>query len=279
MSLFLDKEAYLERFKRDKVPDGDQYECTLLRWLGADNNTTVRNNFTRALEITDFAAAPLNIIIAPLDTSNADELAGLEALVRRYDIPGAFLDERTQGVLNSFGYRPHSSTSFCTWIHFLLKDVERSESPPPSDVDPANTSFRRRLTKLLRRPKSNVSTQGESHELEPRLAYIPHYRDDRTCTSYSPSNCCEREEPSLPKWTNRSFFLHVTNHHVDSPEITLICFNPSPFLTDDLTHLAARTNCSQILLNPYILLEIVSYDLYMQLDTTLWELRRIFQVE
>jgi hypothetical protein len=61
--------------------------------------------------------------------------------------------------------------------------------------------------------------------------------------------------------------------------VTLVCFAPSPFLEDDLVNLPQRVDCAKIMLNPYILLEIILYDLYMQLDTTLWELRKIFTVE
>ncbi|KAK4188600.1 hypothetical protein QBC35DRAFT_382171 [Podospora australis] len=274
MSLFLDKKLYLERFQREKPPEGDYYECTLLQWSGPDNNTISKTEFTRASQIASFQSSRLNILIAPLDTSDPEEFAGFEALLRRYDIPGAFLDERTQSVMNSFGYLPQETTTFCTWIHFLLKDIEKSDPRPLDSSDPANTSLRRRLTNAFQRQnRTPTGTQKESIELEPRIPYNPDY--SRKSGIYSH----ESEEPSLPKWTKRSFFLDVHNHGTDNAEITLICFNPSPFLTDDLCNLALRTNCADILKNPYILLEIVLYDLSMQLDTTIWELRRIFQVE
>lgn len=58
-----------------------------------------------------------------------------------------------------------------------------------------------------------------------------------------------------------------------------MCFAPSNFLKDDLVNLPQRVDCAKIMVNPYILLEVVLYDLYMQLDTTLWELRNIFKLE
>jgi len=86
-------------------------------------------------------------------------------------------------------------------------------------------------------------------------------------------------EPYLPKWTKRSFFLRVEGHGTDNPTVNLVCFEPWSFLKDDLMNLPQRVDCRKILVDPSILLEIIFYDLYMQLDTTLWDLRKIFQIE
>lgn len=51
--------------------------------------------------------------IAPLDSPDPGSLAGFESIVDRFDIPGAFVDERSQGVMSSFGHLPEGPTSFC----------------------------------------------------------------------------------------------------------------------------------------------------------------------
>lgn len=81
------------------------------------------------------------------------------------------------------------------------------------------------------------------------------------------------------KWTQSSYVLRVDGADTPMPTVTLVCFGPSAFLIDTLENLPERTDCSKILSDPYVLLEIVLQDLYMQLDTTLWELRDIFHIE
>ncbi|KAK0747329.1 hypothetical protein B0T21DRAFT_397728 [Apiosordaria backusii] len=274
MSFFLDRKLYVERFRQDLPTQGDEYNCTLLRWPGATTQTLHRHDLTRASEIEAFSDGQLNIILAPLDAPYPDSVAGLEALVERYDIPGPFLEERTQGVLNSFGYVPEGPGSYCIWTHFLLKNVERTETPNTllSTTKLSRQPLRARVTSHLRQmflcskaisPKS--ARQFEMHQ--PRIAYVDTTKDEEDGEAY------------LPSWTSRSFFLRVSEHDGSNATVTLVCFEPSPFLEEELLNLPQRIDCNQILANPFILLEMVMYDLYMQLDSNLWELRDIFQIE
>ncbi|KAK4180189.1 hypothetical protein QBC36DRAFT_297774 [Triangularia setosa] len=274
MSLFLDKRLYVERFRQDLPTQGDEYNCTLLKWPGSTTRTLLRHDLSRASEIEAFSDGQLNIILAPLDDSSPDSVAGFEALVERYDIPGAFLEERTQGVLNSFGYVPEGSGSYCIWTHFLLKDVERTETPGNNSDStkllrrPLRTGLVTHLKQMLLPSKPNTPKSAEQFEMhQPRISYVDTDKDEEGADGY------------LPSWTSRSFFLHVRNHGGNNATVTLLCFEPSHFLEDELVNLPQRINCSQILANPFILLEMVMYDLYMQLDSNLWELRDIFQVE
>lgn len=40
-------------------------------------------------------------------------IAGFRALVNRFEIPGAFIDEKAQAVLNSFGHMEENDKSVC----------------------------------------------------------------------------------------------------------------------------------------------------------------------
>ncbi|CAP68207.1 uncharacterized protein PODANS_7_4700 [Podospora anserina S mat+] len=272
MSLFLDRRLYLERFQQDRPAQGDEYGCTLLQWPGATTGTLCRDHLTRATEITAFPESELTIVLAPIDDPSPDSLAGFEALVERYDIPGAFLEERTQGVLNSFGYIPEGPGSYCVWTHFLLKDIERNETSGAIEIStkpqrkPLNTRLVNYFRRMFLSSKAPTTTSAQQFEMhQPRMSYIETNKDDA--------------DDYLPSWTSRSFFLRVTNHGGNNARITLLCFEPSPFLEEELVNLPQRIDCSQIMANPFILLEMIMYDLYMQLDINLWELRDIFQVE
>ncbi|GAB1316544.1 hypothetical protein MFIFM68171_06754 [Madurella fahalii] len=261
MSLFLDRQLYLDRFKRGEKARGERYDCTVLRWPG-NGNRMIRNETTLASQVESLDTRQVNIIIAPLDSWHPDSLAGLETLAQRYNIPGAFLDERSQGVASSFSYYPESSTSFCTWVRFVLRNVEKSESKAPRDHAPTpNTTFRRLFTflktSLGRAPKEDAGL----HELA-----VVHDRSEGG-----------KELPR--RWKQSSYFLRVDGAGTPRPMVTLVCFGPSVFLIETFEHLPERTNCSNIVSHPYILLDFVLHDLYMQLDTTLWELRDIFHIE
>ncbi|KAK4202134.1 hypothetical protein QBC40DRAFT_45837 [Triangularia verruculosa] len=272
MSLFLNRKLYLERFRQDRPAQSDEYNCTLLKWPGATAHTLSRHDLTRVSEIGAFPDSQLNIILAPLDDPSPDIIAGFESLVERYDIPGAFLEERTQGVLNSFGYVPEGPGSYCVWTHFLLKDVERTEAETVANSariseEPLRARLLRHLPQLLLSLTARTPNSAEEFEMhQARISYVDTAKDEENGGGY------------LPSWTSRSFFLRVSKHG-DNATMTLICFEPSPFLEEELLNLPQRVDCNQIVANPFILFEMVMYDLYMQLDSNLWELRDIFQVE
>ncbi|KAK0667896.1 hypothetical protein QBC41DRAFT_394812 [Cercophora samala] len=275
MSLFLNKRLYLERFRQDRPAQGDEYGCVLLKWPGATARTISRHDLSRVAEIAAFPDGQLNIILAPLDDPSPDSLAGFEALVERYDIPGAFLEERTQGVLNSLGYVPEGPGSYCIWTHFLLKDIERNNATsgaiagsPELQHQPLKARLVKYFQRMFLSQKETTKTPAQQFEMhQPRGI------------SYTDTNKDDDAGGYLPSWTSRSFFLRVSNQGGNSAIVTLLCFEPSPFLEEELINLPQRIDCSQIMTNPLILFEIIMYDLYMQLDINLWELRNIFQVE
>lgn len=124
------------------------------------------------------------------------------------------------------------------------------------------------LKRILLSSKTTTPKSAQQYEMhQPRISCVDTGKDEEDAEGY------------LPSWTSRSFFLRVSKHGGSRGTVTLLCFEPSRFLGKELVDLPERIDCSQILANPFILLEMIMYDLYMQLDSNLWELRDIFQVE
>jgi hypothetical protein len=53
------------------------------------------------------------IRFAGLDQPKPNQLAGFKSLVKKYNIPSAFLEERTNSVTHSFGVRSERDGAHC----------------------------------------------------------------------------------------------------------------------------------------------------------------------
>ncbi|KAH7132688.1 hypothetical protein EDB81DRAFT_659705 [Dactylonectria macrodidyma] len=263
MSFFLDAAPYLETAESGIKESGDDYVCTILQWdhdLQVSSCRTIR----KARDIDTIQPASLTIILAPSDEAEEDRIIGFRTLVKKFQIPGSFLEERNQQVLNSFGYVEEDKTSTCDWLHFLLKRVDQEEGRPEEKRH--NLGF---FQRLLRQPKrlSNPAPRTGDQDIELDGHRIPFGQpeDDNT--------------PYLPQWISSAASHQAGPNETPQCNVTLICFETSPEVQNELETLVRELKMKEILHHPSILWEIIMYHLSMALDAELWRLTEVFKTE
>lgn len=216
----------------------DKASIQLLEWK---NNASCGQRLTiqRASELDSRQDCTLRIVFAPLDLPDNDTATSLFYLFKKYSIPSDFVSERLQSVARSFGSKANPDGSECLWFHFLCKNINTERDPDkPDHVTIKNPVF-----------KSNAKAQSQA--------------------DFS--------------WIRAGFFLKIESPKVDfidpnlrNKPITLLCFGASEALIGRFHSIQNREEWKEALEDPYVLLDIVLDELYLQLDGISWNLGEVY---
>lgn len=210
----------------------------LLEW---ENNSSCGQYVTiqQASQLDSRPDCALRIVFAPLDLPDNTTATSLFYLFKKYSIPSNFISERLQSAVRSFGSKANSDGTECLWFHFLCKYINIERNPDK----PGYVTIKNPVK------KSNVKEQSQA--------------------DFS--------------WIRAAFFLKVEGPKIDitnpSSRIkptTLLCFGASEALVERLKKLQNRTDWKEVLEDPYVLLDIVLDELYLQLDGVSWNLNEVY---
>lgn len=84
-------------------------------------------------------------------------------------------------------------------------------------------------------------------------------------------------EHSDSTWIRSGYFLHWAEDSNSDPEVTLLCFESSPYLKERLRQIPPTSISTSVALDPYSLFVIVMEELSLQMDDTVWEVMDIFR--
>ena len=216
----------------------DNVSLQLLEW---ENNASCGESITiqSASELDSRPDCALRIIFASPDLPDNETANSLFHLFNKYSIPSNFISERLQSVARSFGSKTNSDGSESLWFHFLCKNINTERDPDKANhVKIKNPVY-----------KSNVKTQSQA--------------------DFS--------------WIRAAFFLKVESPKIDfidpnlrNKPITLLCFGASDALTTRFNNLQNKIEWKEALEDPYVLLDIVLDELYLQLDGISWNLGEVY---
>jgi hypothetical protein len=191
---------------------------------------------------------------APRDEPSPSTVDGMCELFEKCEIPSAFIREGLQGVSQSFSAQKNADST-CIFSHVLMKDVaishgrivndegwerrqERTQVAPPQPQSHANFSWLKTGFVLKIRNNSNVPP-------------IP----NRARTSSSQSTLVSNQV---------------------RPKVEMLCFGAPVIIRNRLQKLKDCGTCEDILLDPYVLLEMVLGEMFTVMDQTGWALSDIF---
>lgn len=90
-----------------------------------------------------------------------------------------------------------------------------------------------------------------------------------------------QDEPKLEHsdstWIRSGYFLRWAEDSSRGPEVTLLCFESSPFLKERLQQISPTSISTTVALDPYSLFVIVMEELSLQIDDTVWGAVNIFR--
>jgi hypothetical protein len=188
---------------------------------------------------------------APRDVPNSETVDGMCEFFDKHRIPGAFVSESLQGVSQSFSVQKETDTT-TVFFHLLVKDVAISggriihvegakqiaSDPLPQDQSQANFTWLK---------------SGFVLRIRHELNNMPY--PSRTSSSSSESTLFSASAP---------------------PFVELFCFGAPITLRDRFQKLKSIASSDDILLDPYVLLEIVLNEMYKLMDQTGWAIANIF---
>jgi hypothetical protein len=191
--------------------------------------------------VTDLENQPdydLRVIFAPLDLPDHFTISALFYLFRTYNIPSDFLSERLQSVTHSLKSNRNDDGSESLWFHFLCKNITvRAAGDNPRNLEILNPAQR----------SDGENLSNDSHD-----------------------------------WIRAGFFLNIAHRSIHSPlestghQITLICFGASESIIKRFRRLLDNPRWVDIIQRPYLLIDIVLNELYLEVDNITWNLNSIF---
>jgi hypothetical protein len=238
MATITDDYSHIEYFKQIAGPklDPDHAPLEIFSW-SPNGGAGIADRSIGTTQLDELAPAALRIIFAPQDYHHPHIASTILALVRRYEIPPAFILESVQSVTHSFGHRKREDGVDMTWFHFLSKNItpstgEQDHNPTFGDGD------------------CNFHANRQSHA-------------DYT---WIRSSYFLRVEPKTHGTTTQGQNV-----------VTLLCFGASGPLISRFRSLLTDANWSEGMNDPYSLVSIVLNDLTLQVDLVAWDLAQIFR--
>jgi hypothetical protein len=173
---------------------------------------------------------------------------GICELFETCQIPSAFVAESLQDVSQSFSAQKDSETT-CVFFHLLVKDVAISDG---RIVDMGG-------------PETDAMAEGQSQAnftwLKPGFVFRL------------------RNEPNLthpPSRTTTSSSEDTLTSTTSQPVVEMFCFGAPVTLRDRFQKLKDTATCEDLLLDPYVLLEVVLGEMHKVMDRTAWAISDIF---
>jgi Mg2+ and Co2+ transporter CorA len=173
---------------------------------------------------------------------------GLCELFDNHRIPSAFVAESLQGVSQSFSVQKDAKAT-CIFFHLLVKDVAISNGRIVHIEGPEDSA--------------STETQSQANFTWLKPGFVLRIRDESTL-------------PQPPNRATSSSSESTLNSTATCPMVELFCFGAPVTIRDRFQKLKDTATCKDILLDPYILLEIVLGEMYKVMDQTGWAISDIF---
>ncbi|KAE9991696.1 hypothetical protein EG327_011155 [Venturia inaequalis] len=179
----------------------------------------------------------LRLINAPLDVPASHSRSEFRRLFEYLEVPSGFVSERLQSVRHSFGGRREGRKLTATWFHFLC-----------------------------RRPNMKEYERLQKHDFD------------------------SRDNIHLSQWDRFGLFMRV-NHPKDPndakksdpeqlearlPSVELTLFGAEEDMIMRLTRMVESEGWKDILRDPYILLDVILDELYLNMDRNVQEVSGLF---
>lgn len=194
---------------------------------------------------------------APRDIPVRETAAGMLRLFEHYKIPSGFLLESSQNVSQSFAAQKDIDGTTYVWFHFLCKtvSVRGNRIFHQRGATENNIGLNSRLINAQRQSQADFSWLKPGFVLK------------------------VKGQPGLPRMPSRtrtsSSDMTMASAPVES-SVELFCFGAPESLGDRFRRLASVAICDDIVQDPYVLLEVVLEEMYKVLDSTGWDISRIF---
>lgn len=178
-------------------------------------------------------------------------------LFEAWRIPSAFVDEGLQGVSQSFAARQDVDGTTFVWFHFLCKTlaIEKGQIVHINNPEDEETS------ELMARRTAQSLPQANFSWIKPGFVLKIRGKDDTsptvTRTSSSDSDNTLAPVPIEPK-------------------VELFCFGAPTTFQNRFRTLINIATYEDLVLDPYILLEVALEEMYKVLDCTGWNLGDVF---
>jgi hypothetical protein len=185
---------------------------------------------------------------APRDVPSATTVNGMCELFERCDIPSSFVAESLQDVSQSFSAQKDAETT-CIFFHLLVKDVAISNGRIV-DIERSDG-----VTMPGRQSQANLTWL--------KSGFVFRFRNDQGSTHAPSRTTTSSSDSTLTSTTAK-------------PIVEMFCFGAPVALRDRFQKLMDTATCEDILLDPYILLEVVLGEMYKVMDRTAWAVSDIF---
>jgi Mg2+ and Co2+ transporter CorA len=185
---------------------------------------------------------------APQDVPAPTTKDGLCELFDTHKIPSAFIAESLQGVSQSFSVQRDDKAT-CVFFHLLVKDVAISDGRIVHIKGPEHIA--------------SVDTQSQANFTWLKPGFVLKIRN-------------EPRTPQPPNRSTSSSSESTLTSTATNPIVEMFCFGAPMTIRDRFQKLKDVATCEDLLLDPYILLEIVLSEMYKVMDQTGWAISDIF---
>jgi hypothetical protein len=191
---------------------------------------------------------------APRDEPSPSTVDGMCDLFERCKIPSAFIEEGLQGVSQSF-FAQEVAGSTCIFSHVLIKDVAISDGRIVSDGTREQVAERTQDAHALSQSQANFSWL--------KAGFLLRIQD-------------QRGSPPMPSRVRTSSSQSTLIPASVRPIVEMFCFGAPVTVRARLQNLKGCATCEDILLDPYVLLEVVFGEMFKVMDQTGWAISDIF---
>jgi hypothetical protein len=173
---------------------------------------------------------------------------GMCELFETCQIPSAFVAESLQDVSQSFSAQKDSETT-CVFFHLLVKDVAISDGRIVDMGGPETVSM--------------VEGQSQANFTWLKPGFVFRLRNEQILTHPPSRTTTSSSEDTLTSTTSQ-------------PTVEMFCFGAPVTLRDRFQKLKDTATCEDLLLDPYVLFEVVLGEMHKVMDRTAWAISDIF---
>jgi hypothetical protein len=183
---------------------------------------------------------------APQDVPNPSTVNGLCELFDKFKIPSAFVAESLQGVSQSFSAQKDAEATY-VFFHLLVKDVAILDG---------------RIVEGLKQVV-NGQRQSQANFTWLKPGFVLRIRNEANLL-HPPSGTTTLSNESMLTST------------AAQPMVEMFCFGAPVTVRDRFQKLKDTATGKDLLLDPYVLLEIVLGEMYKVMDQKAWAIADIF---
>ncbi|KAH8712192.1 hypothetical protein GQ44DRAFT_811700 [Phaeosphaeriaceae sp. PMI808] len=235
---------------------GSALHLHLFEWSQSDQIGSESAGLKSIAELESRNEAAIRVIFAPQDVPMPATIDGMCELFDRQRIPSAFIEERLQGVSQSFAVQKDANATY-VWFHFLCKDIAISNGQVTHVRGPEDVKH------CLEEDRLEAQRQSHANFTWMKPGFL--LRIQNPPSSPPP--------PSRTSTSTSEKTLHSTSVQ---PEVEMFCFGAPVTIRDRFQSLKEKATCEDLLQDPYIFLEVVLSEMYKIMDKTGWAISDIF---